>query len=153
MAGSTRLELATSCVTGRRSNQLNYDPFLQITLQFSQIKPTHYSKTPNLLQAFFQKFIKIDQHLKKTNNICPIDKQYANIFRILKHHRSNDFQTNPLLPRLDSTSRFSNLRSQQPISLLTKQRVFDPQTSNSTPMSRNQQSRYNNYIMGLRGRT
>ena len=26
MAGSTRLELATSGVTGRRSNQLNYDP-------------------------------------------------------------------------------------------------------------------------------
>jgi hypothetical protein len=28
MAGSTRLELATSGVTGRRSNQLNYDPFV-----------------------------------------------------------------------------------------------------------------------------
>ena len=26
MAGPTRLELATSCVTGRRSNQLNYGP-------------------------------------------------------------------------------------------------------------------------------
>ena len=26
VAGSTRLELATSGVTGRRSNQLNYDP-------------------------------------------------------------------------------------------------------------------------------
>ena len=26
MAGPTRLELATSGVTGRRSNQLNYDP-------------------------------------------------------------------------------------------------------------------------------
>ncbi len=26
LAGPTRLELATSCVTGRRSNQLNYDP-------------------------------------------------------------------------------------------------------------------------------
>ena len=26
MAGSTRLELAASGVTGRRSNQLNYDP-------------------------------------------------------------------------------------------------------------------------------
>src|SRR5712671_7202694 len=26
MAGSTGLEPATSCVTGRRSNQLNYDP-------------------------------------------------------------------------------------------------------------------------------
>ena len=26
MAGPTRLELATSCVTGRRSSQLNYDP-------------------------------------------------------------------------------------------------------------------------------
>ena len=29
MAGSTRLELATSGVTGRRSNQLNYDPDLK----------------------------------------------------------------------------------------------------------------------------
>jgi hypothetical protein len=29
MAGPTRLELATSGVTGRRSNQLNYDPDLQ----------------------------------------------------------------------------------------------------------------------------
>jgi hypothetical protein len=28
MAGPTRLELATSDVTGRRSNQLNYDPAL-----------------------------------------------------------------------------------------------------------------------------
>ena len=26
MAGLTRLELATSCVTGRRSNQLSYNP-------------------------------------------------------------------------------------------------------------------------------
>ena len=26
VAGATRLELATSCVTGRRSNQLNYAP-------------------------------------------------------------------------------------------------------------------------------
>ena len=26
LAGPTRLELATSCVTGMRSNQLNYDP-------------------------------------------------------------------------------------------------------------------------------
>ena len=26
MAGPTRLELATSYVTGKRSNQLNYDP-------------------------------------------------------------------------------------------------------------------------------
>jgi hypothetical protein len=28
MTGPTRLELATSGVTGRRSNQLNYDPVL-----------------------------------------------------------------------------------------------------------------------------
>ncbi len=26
LAGPTRLELATSCVTGRRSNRLNYGP-------------------------------------------------------------------------------------------------------------------------------
>jgi hypothetical protein len=29
LAGPTRLELATSCVTGRRSNQLNYGPGLE----------------------------------------------------------------------------------------------------------------------------
>ena len=28
VAGWTRLELATSCVTGRRSNQLNYHPLI-----------------------------------------------------------------------------------------------------------------------------
>jgi hypothetical protein len=32
MAGSTRFELATSGVTGRRSNQLNYDPAVEIEL-------------------------------------------------------------------------------------------------------------------------
>jgi hypothetical protein len=30
MAGPTRLELATSCVTGRRSNRLNYGPAVKI---------------------------------------------------------------------------------------------------------------------------
>ena len=30
MAGPTRLELATSCVTGRRSNRLNYGPVFAI---------------------------------------------------------------------------------------------------------------------------
>ena len=30
MAGPTRLELATSCVTGRRSNRLNYGPAVEI---------------------------------------------------------------------------------------------------------------------------
>jgi transposase-like protein len=33
MAGPTRLELATSGVTGRRSNQLNYDPARVLTLK------------------------------------------------------------------------------------------------------------------------
>ena len=32
VAGPTRLELATSGVTGRRSNQLNYDPARVLTL-------------------------------------------------------------------------------------------------------------------------
>jgi hypothetical protein len=31
MAGPTRLELATSGVTGRRSNQLNYDPDINLS--------------------------------------------------------------------------------------------------------------------------
>ena len=30
MAGSTRLELAASGVTGRRYNQLNYDPAIEM---------------------------------------------------------------------------------------------------------------------------
>jgi hypothetical protein len=38
MAGPTRLELATSGVTGRRSNQLNYDPARELTLAF--FRPT-----------------------------------------------------------------------------------------------------------------
>ena len=29
MAGATRVELATSCVTGRRSNQLSYAPTIK----------------------------------------------------------------------------------------------------------------------------
>jgi hypothetical protein len=33
MAGPTRLELATSGVTGRRSNQLNYDPVFVLTMK------------------------------------------------------------------------------------------------------------------------
>ncbi len=32
MAGLTRLELAASCVTGRRSNQLNYNPDFNSTI-------------------------------------------------------------------------------------------------------------------------
>jgi hypothetical protein len=35
LAGPTRLELATSGVTGRRSNQLNYDPAKGLTLKLS----------------------------------------------------------------------------------------------------------------------
>ena len=38
MAGTTRLELATSCVTGMRSNQLSYAPIF-------------YCHTPNLISA------------------------------------------------------------------------------------------------------
>jgi hypothetical protein len=36
MAGPTRLELATSCVTGRRSNRLNYGPVWLIILPLAQ---------------------------------------------------------------------------------------------------------------------
>jgi hypothetical protein len=32
LAGPTRLELATSCVTGRRSNRLNYGPAVKILI-------------------------------------------------------------------------------------------------------------------------
>ena len=39
MAGPTRLELATSGVTGRRSNQLNYDPAGSKALHDSALRP------------------------------------------------------------------------------------------------------------------
>ena len=39
MAGLTGLEPATSCVTGRRSNQLNYNP-----ARIARAKPTQPSK-------------------------------------------------------------------------------------------------------------
>ena len=38
MAGTTRLELATSAVTGQRSNQLNYVPNLEGTTQRKSCK-------------------------------------------------------------------------------------------------------------------
>jgi len=50
MAGSTGLEPATSCVTGRRSNQLNYNPIFQKAFGFylnqlkSQFKITAINK-------------------------------------------------------------------------------------------------------------
>jgi hypothetical protein len=39
LAGPTRLELATSGVTGRRSNRLNYDPALGLTNYTDFVKP------------------------------------------------------------------------------------------------------------------
>ena len=41
MAGVTRLELATSCVTGRRSNQLSYTPisFMVVTIGLEPMTP------------------------------------------------------------------------------------------------------------------
>ena len=38
MAGATRLELATSAVTGQRSNQLNYTPVEQLVLYMIKIQ-------------------------------------------------------------------------------------------------------------------
>jgi hypothetical protein len=49
MAGSTRFELATSCVTGRRSNQLNYDPaMLMVNLSGARgdVNPVLPGSTP-----------------------------------------------------------------------------------------------------------
>ena len=45
MAGTTRLELATSCVTGKRSNQLSYAPVF--------LSPVNY----NMLKIFLQEKI------------------------------------------------------------------------------------------------
>lgn len=44
MAGVTRLELATSCVTGRRSNQLSYTPtvFSDILIHNKKNKSKHF---------------------------------------------------------------------------------------------------------------
>ena len=56
MAGPTRLELATSGVTGRRSNQLNYDPDKEIQIEDCQdlefvfgISFLHFSLILNLV--------------------------------------------------------------------------------------------------------
>jgi hypothetical protein len=39
MAGPTRLELATSCVTGRRSNRLNYGPVARLSYHLRSVRP------------------------------------------------------------------------------------------------------------------
>ena len=46
MAGATGLEPAASCVTGRRSNQLNYAPALHLYL-FPAV-PSHGSAFPSV---------------------------------------------------------------------------------------------------------
>ena len=54
MAGPTRLELATSGVTGRRSNQLNYDPTYKtkkVNLPISLVNRLLVFMLP--LQSFF----------------------------------------------------------------------------------------------------
>ncbi len=50
MAGPTRLELATSGVTGRRSNQLNYDPAMgwHIIEKWPRTFKTHLTPHPGL---------------------------------------------------------------------------------------------------------
>ena len=40
LAGPTRLELATSGLTGRRSNQLNYDPYLIFSYGYYRLLKT-----------------------------------------------------------------------------------------------------------------
>lgn len=47
MAGTTRLELATSAVTGQRSNQLNYVP----TRQINNVANNIYLNTEELMEA------------------------------------------------------------------------------------------------------
>ena len=51
MAGSTRLELATSGVTGRRSNQLNYDPALTKFLKAIRGQTTGHQKRSHTREA------------------------------------------------------------------------------------------------------
>jgi hypothetical protein len=63
MAGPTRFELATSGVTGRRSNQLNYDPARVREAQTVSGSTLPICKAPNnnssnaLLQGAFMKEI------------------------------------------------------------------------------------------------
>ncbi len=48
MAGLTRLELATSCVTGRHSNQLNYNPVVKYVYRLPlQVMQFHRSRKLN----------------------------------------------------------------------------------------------------------
>ena len=39
MAGVTRVELATSCVTGMRSNQLSYTPIMVVSTGLEPVTP------------------------------------------------------------------------------------------------------------------
>jgi hypothetical protein len=52
MAGTTRLELATSAVTGQRSNQLNYVPARDNELQFDP--GSHYFSGEITRQEFVE---------------------------------------------------------------------------------------------------
>lgn len=69
MAGTTRLELATSCVTGMRSNQLNYVPDLEASkeagrrfLFLASHRPRHrHPRTPRLSVEWMVGGIRIER--------------------------------------------------------------------------------------------
>ena len=51
MAGPTGLEPATSCVTGRRSNQLNYDPAAICRVQNGEFNGARAPGQPHYIRA------------------------------------------------------------------------------------------------------
>ena len=67
MAGPTRLELATSGVTGRRSNRLNYDP----------TRGCHYKLSPSPFQLFFASMFSIKVIIKVTLIITLIHHMFS----------------------------------------------------------------------------
>ncbi len=57
LAGTTRLELATSAVTGQRSNQLNYVPAIVLeglaeTLDFQAVRRSQWNRLFQLIRSF-----------------------------------------------------------------------------------------------------
>ena|GEM_PF-2762891 len=52
-AGLTRLELAASCVTGRRSNQLNYNPVILRTMYRLSKSVLNCRSSPRCLPPIF----------------------------------------------------------------------------------------------------
>lgn len=128
MAGTTRLELATSCVTGMRSNQLSYAPmFIVLNFHFWSVAQLVKSDfvSPSLTGAMLPTKIILFSLIYASNYAYKLS--IANQFQFARFYfvkKCTDF--------LQSAHQNSFFTYSNFISLISRPEIFDSSFLNST---------------------